>query len=224
VDSAESDRVVMPAGSAERAPGAAVLSKTAEAGPCSLSSSGIPADLPGRWFVAHTRSRNEKALATELTRLRVYNYLPLARRSTRSAATRRLSHSEVPVFPGYLFFNGSEDDRYLALRTNRIAKVLEVFDQTQLVAELRRVHLLLSQTNGFEVANRLAVGDWGRIRFGPLQGLEGVVIQYAGRLRLWMNVTILGQSVHTQVDAESVERIAPPGPEASCGSSGVCVR
>lgn len=170
----------------------------------------IPCDLPGQWYVAHTRSRNEKALATELTRLGIFNYLPLTARTTRSARTRRMSHSLVPVFPGYLFFNGGEDERYLALRTNRIAKVLDVRNQEQLVAELRRIDFLLTQTDTFEVANRLAVGEWGRIIGGPLRGLEGIVTHYAGRLRLWMNVTILGQSVHTQVDADNVERIDPP--------------
>lgn len=172
----------------------------------------IPRDLPGKWFVAHTRSRNEKALATELTRLGVLNYLPLTRRTTRSPVTRRVSHSLVPVFPGYLFFHGGDEERYQALRTNRIAKVLDVLDQDQLVAELTRIHFLLSHTDVFEVANRLAVGEWGRIVGGPLKGLEGVVTQYAGRFRLWMNVTILGQSVHTQVDADNVERIEPPVP------------
>lgn len=167
-------------------------------------------DLPGKWYVAHTRPRNEKALASDLVRLGVFSYLPLTRRTTRSRATRRLSHSEVPVFPGYVFFNGSDEDRYRALRTNRIANVLDVVNQAQLVRELSRIDYLLTQTNTFEVAHRLAVGDWGRIISGPLRGLEGIVTWYAGGVRLWMNVTTLGQTVHTQVDADCVERIDPP--------------
>jgi transcription antitermination factor NusG len=172
--------------------------------------SSLTGNLAGRWFVAHTRARNEKALSTELTRLGVFNYLPLTRRTTRSKATQRISHSEIPVFPGYLFFNGSDDDRYNALRTNRIANVLEVVNQEQLFAELKRIDFLLTQTNAFEVANRLVAGDWGRIIAGPLSGLEGVVTWYGGGLRLWINVTILGQTVNTQIDASLVERIDPP--------------
>jgi transcription termination/antitermination protein NusG len=199
--------VVSGADEVSKTPGEIIIPGKADS---ILAPADIPSDLPGRWYVAHTRSRNEKALATELTRRGVFNYLPLTRRTTRSAATRRLSYSQVPVFPGYLFFNGSQDDRYVALRTNRIAKVLDVIDQQQLVGELRRIHFLLTQTDAFEVANQLVTGDWGRITSGPLRGLEGVVTHYAGRLRLWMNVTILGQSVHTEVDADAVERIDPP--------------
>ncbi len=172
--------------------------------------SSLPTDLDGKWYVAHTRSRNEKALSKELGRLRILHYLPLAPRMTRSPRTRRISRAMVPVFPGYVFFNASEEQRYAALRTNRIANVLTVPDQDQLVAELTNIHHLLVSTSEFSVLDRLNVGEWGRILTGPLAGLEGVVTQVNNRWRLCMNVTILGQSVSTEVDRSNVERIDPP--------------
>jgi transcription termination/antitermination protein NusG len=167
-------------------------------------------NLGGKWYVAHTRSRNEKILARELTCLGIPNYLPLAQRMTRSPATRRVSRSWVPVFSGYIFFNGTDEQRYAALRTNRIAHVLDVPNQNQLVNELINVHQLLSTTDSFAVTDHLKVGEWGRIVLGPLSGAEGIVTHFANRLRLNMNVTILGQSVSIEVDREHVERIDPP--------------
>ena len=52
---------------------------------------------------------------------------------TRSVVSRRMSRSIVPVFPGYLFFLGTDEQRYLALTTNRIANILPVPNQQQLV-------------------------------------------------------------------------------------------
>lgn len=170
----------------------------------------IPLDLPGKWYVAHCRSRNEKILAKELSILGVFNYLPLNRRQTRSPATGRISHSLVPVFPGYVFFNGNEDQRYLALRTNRIAAVLDVPNQEQLVAELTQIQTLVAKDESFAVVPHIHVGDWGRIIAGPLRGLEGVVTQCSGGFRLTMNVTILGQSVHVEVDRDKIEPIEAP--------------
>ncbi len=167
-------------------------------------------DPAGVWYVAHTRARNEKALAGDLGKLRIHNYLPLMPRVTRSPVTRRVSRSLVPVFPGYVFFFAAPEQRYLALRTNRIARVLEVPDQTQLIAELRQVDLLVASGRTLEVANTLKAGEWGRIVAGPLQGLEGVVERVSGQCRLHMNVTILGQSVNVEVDSGNVERIDPP--------------
>lgn len=170
----------------------------------------IPADLPGRWYVAHTRARNEKILAEELTRFGVYNYLPLGQHVTRSSRTNRISRSLVPVFPGYVFFNGTEEQRYLALRTNRVANVLDVVNQDQLLAELRQVHRLLEERGDFAVIPRILEGQWGRIIAGPLVGLEGIVVRYSSRFRVCMNVTILGQCVGVEVDYDVIEPIDAP--------------
>ncbi len=167
-------------------------------------------DLAGQWYVAHTRSRHEKILAKELSRMGICNYLPLTRRVTRSVATHRISRSVVPLFPGYVFFNGTEEQRYQTLTTNRVANVLDVPNQDQLVAELLHIQHLLENTQEFLLANRLKVGEWARIIAGPLCGLEGIVTRYSGRLRLAMNVTILGQSVSVEVDHDVVERTDPP--------------
>ncbi len=171
----------------------------------------VPADLAGRWYVAHTRARHEKALAGELTRMGIYNHLPLALHVTRSLRSNRISRSLVPVFPGYVFFNGTEDQRYMALRTNRIANVLNVVNQEQLLKELRQVHRLLEERGQFAVVPRIQEGQWGRIIAGPLLGLEGIVVGYSGRFRLCMNVTILGQSVSVEVNYDQVEPIDAPG-------------
>ncbi len=163
--------------------------------------------LPGVWYAAHTRSRNEKMLACELGRLGIVHYLPLTRRVTRSRVSNRISRSLVPVFPGYLFFNANEEQRYLTLRTNRVANVLDVPDQRQLVSELYNLHFLLSRTQEFLIADQLQVGDWGRVIAGPLGGIEGTVTHRPNRMRLNMNVSILGQSVSVEVDADNVERV-----------------
>ena len=180
----------------------------------------VPSEGQGRWYVAHTRSRNEKILAEEMGRMRIFSYLPLTERVTRSAVTRRVSKSVVPVFPGYVFFLANEEQRYLALRTNRIAQILNVPDQAQLVAELRQVHHLLAQTSAFSVTTRLEEGDWVRIIRGPIQGLEGVVTRGSDRWRLHLNVTTLGQSVHVEINSEDVEKIDPPQYAVVLGRTG----
>jgi transcription antitermination factor NusG len=167
-------------------------------------------DVPGLWYVAHTKSRNEKALNNDLARMGMIAYLPLVNRQTRSRRTGRISQSVVPVFPGYLFFKATQEQRYRALTTNRIAKLLAVPEQHQFMAELSRIYRLITTDELFAVVQHIEVGDWGRIVRGPLAGLEGVVSHVAGRWRLSMNVTILGQSVQADVGRDDVERIDPP--------------
>jgi len=170
-----------------------------------LSTASGLADAP--WWVAHTRSRHEKSLADELAQIGVFCYLPLCQRVTRSRATRRVSRSIVPVFPGYLFFVADEEQRYRALRTNHIARTLPVTNRAALIAQLRQVDLALRSGEPITRSGKLAEGERLRLVAGALMGLEGVVTRWKSRVRIVLNVEILGQSAVVEVDADLVERM-----------------
>jgi transcription antitermination factor NusG len=170
----------------------------------------VPDAYAGRWWVAHTKSRNEKALARDLSRYGIVNYLPLRRKITRSSRTGRRSVSTVPVFTGYLFFTGTEQQRYQVLATNRVAKTLFVPNQPQLVTQLRHIHQVLSSNMEFEHLIGVRVGRWVRVVAGALVGVEGCVVQKLGKTRLAVSVDFLGQSVLVEVDAELLEPIDGP--------------
>jgi len=170
----------------------------------------IPDELPGVWWVAHARPRNEKALALDLRARGIFHYLPLCLRSTRGKTTGRLSRSIVPVFPGYVFFNGNEAQRVLALTTNRIANVLRVADQRQLVGELQQIQQVLCTQTDFDREATIEVGQWARVIAGPLRGIEGIVCKRMSRMRLALNVRMLSQSVLVEVSRDTLEQIDGP--------------
>lgn len=170
----------------------------------------IPDGLPGRWWVAHTKPRNEKALASELSKLGIFHYLPLRKRETRSRNTGRISRSLLPVFPGYLFFNGLDDQRHRALATHRIANVLVVSSQGRLITELRQVHQALRTGVDVRWHREIKIGQAARVVEGPLTGVEGVIAQRLSRLRLVLNVDMLGQSISVEVSADQLEPIGNP--------------
>lgn len=170
----------------------------------------IPDDLPGAWCVAHTRPRQEKQLSDDLQTRGVFHYLPLASRTTRSKNTGRISRSLVPVFPGYLFYVRREDQWNEALRTHRIVSTLAVSDQTEFVGQLRQIHRTLDTGVDFAHGNLFKVGQWARIVSGPLMGLEGIVRRRLSRVRLGLNVQMLGQSISVEVGEDVLERIDGP--------------
>ena len=170
----------------------------------------IPEDLAGRWWVAHTRPRSEKALALDLRARGVFYYLPLCVRTTRSKERGRVSRSIVPVFPGYVFLNTGEAQRQLALMTNRIANALPVANQPQLVSELRQIQRVLCTQPDFQWEPAIEVGQWARVIAGPLLGNEGVVCERMSRMRLALNVRMLSQSVVVEVSRDMLEQIDPP--------------
>ena len=157
----------------------------------------------GRWFVAHTKPRQEKALARDLLRSHGRYFLPMYEAMRRSR--RRRWKAQLPLFAGYVFLCGSEEDRLGALKTNRIARVIEVEDQASLVEELSAIERLLLAGQSVDPCPSLAEGRSCRIRTGPLAGLEGRIERRKDRTRFVVNVTILGQGATVEIDADSVE-------------------
>jgi transcriptional antiterminator RfaH len=162
-------------------------------------------DLPGPWWVAHTKSRAEKVLAHMLCRWDIPYFLPLSERTT----VRKGRHfkSLMPLFSGYLFFCGDREKRYAALASNKVANVIEVGDQARLVSELTQIHRALLSGAPIDPHPGLKKGSRCRVVAGSLMGLEGIVISRKNGLRLLLEVHILGQAAAVEIDADMLEPI-----------------
>jgi len=159
-----------------------------------------------RWWVAHTRSRQEKALARHLLHCEVPYYLPQREHRIRAGDRWRTSH--LPLFPGYLFFHGDLQDRLLALRSNVISKLIPAPAPGELAGELRSLWLLQMTGEPLVPHPYIAPGDEVEILAGALRGYRGVVLRDKGRFRLVVSITLLRQSVATEIDRDVLAPIA----------------
>ncbi len=160
----------------------------------------------GLWWVAHTKARNEKALAWQLLKMEITYFLPLVEKT--SIKGKRKFKSLLPLFGGYLFFCGDDEDRYKALTTNRIANVIPVADQESFVSQLRDVYTAL--TCGAEVDPFPSVVEGKRcvVTSGPLRGVEGIVEKKESVTRILLKVDILGQSAAVTIDPAFLEPVS----------------
>ena len=158
-----------------------------------------------RWWAVYTKSRQEKSLARQLYGMTVPYYLPLVSKTTRVAGRKVESH--LPVFGGYLFLYGSDEERIQALTTNRISRILSVPDTEQMTSDLRHVRSLIVAGAPLTVESRLQPGQRVRIKSGALMGLEGMILNRRGETRLLIAVHYLQQGVSVQIDDYMVEPI-----------------
>jgi transcription antitermination factor NusG len=158
-----------------------------------------------KWFVAHTKSRREKALAHFLAGRQIGYCLPMMKIRQRSALRDR--HSFLPLFSGYLFFKGTLQDRYSAFSSNHVARVLEVEDQEQLREELSRVFQVLSMNVPLFPYDFLSKGQRVRIKDGPMKDLEGIIDRKQSDCKLVLSVTSISQSFAVHVDSSLVEAV-----------------
>ncbi len=176
-------------------------------GPASVGMASDPANglFEGVWWLAHVKPRNEKALAADLERIGVTRFLPLAR--VRRRYQSRTTWVELPLFPGYLFFSGGEEERAATLRTRRTVQVISVRDQKRLKADLRQVRKVTSSGAVLDLYPRIERGRRCRVIRGCLKGVEGVVLRRRGACRVYIGVKTLGQSAELEIDPSLLELI-----------------
>jgi transcriptional antiterminator RfaH len=156
-----------------------------------------------RWWVLHTRPRQEKALARDLLGRRVPFYLPLIPRENVIRGKRVQSYS--PVFSSYVFLYADENERGGCLRTNRVLSTLEVTNAGELVRDLRQVQRLIDLDAPLSLERRIAEQQWVRVKHGPLQGMEGIVLRRKRKTLLIILVRMLHQGVSVELDDFLVE-------------------
>jgi len=174
-----------------------------------------PPSSPGRWWVAYTKAKAEKALARHLRGRQVAHYLPLESNSWRKNG--RSFTSFLPLFPGYLFLYGDHASRLAALESNVVSRILDVPEQRRLLNDLRRVDRMLSAEVPLERAELLMPGQSVEIIAGPLSGLQGTLIRHGGQMRLVVEVNFLRQAVSAEVEAWMVEPVSRPIASAAAG-------
>jgi transcription antitermination factor NusG len=165
-------------------------------------------DFSGQWWVAHTKSRNEKALANQLARKNVSYFLPMQWKVGFSKG--RKQRSLLPLFGGYLFFCGDEPARLEVLKTNRVANCIEVKNQTKLVEELSQIEQAIKAGADLTPHDYMQVGQRCRVTGGPLAGLSGIVIKNRAAARLVLQVDMLGQAASIEIDTDVLEPLDSP--------------
>jgi transcription antitermination factor NusG len=162
-------------------------------------------DFTGLWWVAHTKSRNEKALAHDLISKNIRYFLPMTWKVQRRS--HRTIRSLLPLFSGYLFFCGEENERLETLRTNRVANLIEVKNQQKLLNELLQIEQALTAGAPLTPYKYIKTGQRCKVIAGPLLDLKGIVVTTKNDTRLVLQIDMLGQAASVEIDIDMIEPI-----------------
>ena len=161
-----------------------------------------------RWVAVWTMSRHEKLVHDHLKEKEVEVFLPLV--EVPSTRKDRKQMIQVPVFPGYLFAHIEPNNGY-AVKTTRgvVAVVGPSPSQYSFVpdAEIDAVRTMVESRLTIDPYPYLTVGSPIRVKSGPLQGLEGILVQKRGKFRVVVSVNLLGKSISAEVSAEQIEKL-----------------
>lgn len=163
----------------------------------------------GLWYAAHTRHQHEKMVAGILANKGFEVFLPLYS-EVRQWRDRR-KRVELPLFSCYVFLRGDLDQRLAIVRTPGVHGLVASAGKLAGIpeAEIEAVRSVIINRINVEPHPFLKYGDLVRVKSGALSGLEGFLVRKKGQARLIISVTLLERSVAAEVDAGTVERVAP---------------
>jgi transcription antitermination factor NusG len=158
-----------------------------------------------KWWVLHTKPRQEKSLARDLLRKEVAFYLPQFEKRWRLRG--RLMTSHVPLFTSYLFLMADAKDRVAALTTNRVVNSLQVPDQDKLWGDLRQIYRLIATGAPVTPEDKLAPGALVEIRSGALMGMRGKILASATGRRFVVQVDFIQRGASVTIEDCALEPV-----------------
>jgi transcription antitermination factor NusG len=161
---------------------------------------------PLGWYALYTRHQHEKTVARLLTDKGFDTFLPLY-----TAAHRwkdRVKQLSLPLFPCYVFLRGPLERWLPVLTTPGIHSVVGFGGKRAMIpsSEIEAIRRVIECSVKAEPHPFIKCGDRVRIKVGPLQGIEGILIRKKNQWKLLLSVEMLERSVAVEVDASIVER------------------
>ncbi len=163
-------------------------------------------DSDAHWWAVYTLSRREKDFMRRILPHQVPFFCPIIGVSKRSPKGR-VRTTFTPLFANYVFINATEEERVQAFKTNCISRCLEVDDEERLVFDLAQISQLMTSKQELRFESKLEPGTLVRIKSGPMEGIEGVVVQSRSEARLLVTVNYLQQGTSLEIKDFEVEKL-----------------
>jgi transcription antitermination factor NusG len=163
--------------------------------------------LQERWYAAQTCANHEKRVQEQLRLRTVDAYLPVYA-SVRRWKDRRVS-LELPLFPGYVFVRLALRDRLQVLQTPSVVRIVGFGGSPAALPdqEIETLRQGLAKELRIEPHPYLKVGQRVRVKTGPLQSLEGILVRKKNVSRLVISLDLIMRSVAVEIDVAELESI-----------------
>ena len=160
-----------------------------------------------RWYVAHTSANHEKRVTQQLLQRSVEHFLPLYD-TVRRWKDRRMK-MQLPLFPGYVFVRLALRDRLMVLQVPGVARLISFNGKPATLPdkEIEALRTGLAAQLRAEPHPYLTIGRRVRVKGGPLEGVEGILIRKKKGCRVVISLNLIMRSAAVEVEAADLERI-----------------
>lgn len=160
--------------------------------------------MAGSWYALVVKSRHEKVAEHILANKGFDTFLPLYSREHRYGSRRR--EYRLPLFPGYLFCRFRPERLMPILNTPAVVQIVGVGKTPAAIDEKEMDSLRIAADSAATLSPHPwpAPGAAVKVISGPLNGVEGTVVEMKEFFRIVLSITMLQRSVAVEVDRKQV--------------------
>lgn len=161
-----------------------------------------------RWYVAYVKNRHEKKMAERLRSMKIEYFLPV-QQEIRQWKDRK-KKVECVVIPMMLFVKATEEERMEVLKMDSVVCFMTLRGERKPAVipekEMERfMFLLTNATDRVEIIDELLQpGKPVKVIKGPLKGMEGELVERAGKTKIMVRLELLG-TAGVEMEAGMVE-------------------
>jgi len=160
------------------------------------------------WYAAYTCSNQERRVTEHLAQRSVEHFLPLYE-SVRRWKDRRKTLQQ-PLFPGYVFVRLALRDRLRILEVPNVVRLVGFGGHPAALPENEIEALRLSAAAHLRAEPHpyLTAGRRVRIRSGPLEGVEGILVRKKNAVRVVLSLDLIARAAAVEVDVADIELLS----------------
>ena len=172
-----------------------------------------------QWFALRVKSHFEKSVAAAAHQKGFEEFLPLYQ--SRHNWSDRSKSLEVPLFPGYVFCRLEADRRFPLLTIPGVVHLVSTGKTPVTVddVEISAIQNAIRSRLRVEPCPFVESGNQVRLGSGPLDGLDGFLIQVGKQHRFVVNLSALRRAVAVDIEREWVESAIPSASVATTAAA-----
>jgi transcriptional antiterminator RfaH len=152
------------------------------------------------WYAVYTRPHHEKKVYEHIYQENIIAFLPM-QTTIKQWSDRKKKVSE-PLFSCYLFVNITAKDYYTVLNIPGVVRYITFEGKAVPIPEkqIQLIKNILEQDiETTEVLETIHTGNRVEIKTGPLTGMTGELIEYAGKKRVIIRIEEICKSILVNV-------------------------
>ncbi len=159
------------------------------------------------WYALYTRPRHEKKVYDQLVEKGVTSFLPLIEQ-VRQWKDRK-KRIMMPLFSSYVFVRIHLKDRYTALQTHGVVRMVSFGGKPAAIPDwqIEQLKQVIQRPETLRLENYLREGDLVEVIHGPFKGIRGRLRELRGETRVVINIDGIYQSASFVVEKELIRKI-----------------